>query len=212
LALRGGSETRVLSRNEKDFGQQVPKIQKSIAALDVQDTVIDGEIVALDEKGRSSFQLLQGFDMGLARPPIIFYAFDLLRLNGEDLQNLPIDERKAKLTVPEKSAAEIIRNLKDTPSYEFDKRANELYFGRWPQEPGWQATVHSLPRKLSGGLWHCSFREVGSGTLVMASTIQDISALRRGYTVTISGRISDVSPLDSVSLEEAIIRCDNLPS
>jgi ATP-dependent DNA ligase len=43
------------------------------------------------------FQLLQGFDLGLVRPPIVFYAFDLLRLNGKDLQDLPIEERKAKL-------------------------------------------------------------------------------------------------------------------
>ncbi len=35
--------------------------------------------------------------MGMVRPPIVFYAFDLLRLNGEDLRGLPIEERKAKL-------------------------------------------------------------------------------------------------------------------
>jgi bifunctional non-homologous end joining protein LigD len=90
LALRGGSETRVLSRNQKDLG-------KKFAALDVQDAIIDGEIVALDDKGRPSFQLLQGFDMGLVRPPIVFYAFDLLRLNGQDLRSLPLEERKEKL-------------------------------------------------------------------------------------------------------------------
>jgi bifunctional non-homologous end joining protein LigD len=72
-------------------------VKDSITALDIQDAVIDGEIVALDEKDRSSFQLLQGFDMGQERPPIVFYAFDLLRLNGKVLQNLPIEERKAKL-------------------------------------------------------------------------------------------------------------------
>jgi bifunctional non-homologous end joining protein LigD len=93
----GGSETRVLSRNQKDLGKKFTKIRDSIAALDVQDVVIDGEIVALDDKGRPSFQLLQGFDMGLVRPPIVFYAFDLLRLNGEDLRSWPIEERKAKL-------------------------------------------------------------------------------------------------------------------
>ena len=97
LALRGGSETRILSRNQKDLGKKFTKIRDSIAALDVQDAIIDGEIVALDDKGRPSFQLLQGFDMGLVRPPIVFYAFDLLRLNGEDLRGLPIEERKAKL-------------------------------------------------------------------------------------------------------------------
>jgi bifunctional non-homologous end joining protein LigD len=97
LALRGGSETRVLSRNEKDLGSKFPEVKDSIAALDVQDAIIDGEIVALDDKGRSSFQLLQAFDMGEKRPPIVFYAFDLLRLNGKDLRDLPIEERKAKL-------------------------------------------------------------------------------------------------------------------
>ena len=80
LALRGGSETRILSRNQKDLGSKFPEVKDSIAALDVQDAIIDGEIVALDEKGRSSFQLLQSFDMGQERPPIVFYAFDLLRL------------------------------------------------------------------------------------------------------------------------------------
>jgi bifunctional non-homologous end joining protein LigD len=97
LALRGGSETRILSRNEKDLGKKFPQVADSVAALDVQEAVIDGEIVALDDKGRSSFQLLQGFDMGQERPPIIYYAFDLLRLNGKDLRNLPIEERKSKL-------------------------------------------------------------------------------------------------------------------
>jgi bifunctional non-homologous end joining protein LigD len=72
-------------------------MSSSIAALAVQDAVIDGELVALDDKGRPSFQLLQRYDMGLVRPPIVFYAFDLLRLNGEDLRGLPIEERKAKL-------------------------------------------------------------------------------------------------------------------
>ena len=90
LALRGGSEARILSRNQKDMGGKFPEVRGSIAALDIQDTIIDGEIVALDEKGRSSFRLLQGFDMGQERPPIVFYAFDLLWLNGKNLKNLPI--------------------------------------------------------------------------------------------------------------------------
>ena len=97
LALRGGRDTRILSRNQKDLGKKFPEIASSIAALHIQDAIIDGEIVALDDRGRPSFQLLQGYDMGLVRPPIVFYAFDLLRLNGEDLRGLPIEERKAKL-------------------------------------------------------------------------------------------------------------------
>ena len=109
LALRGGNETRVLSLNKKDLGGKFPEIKDSIAALDVQDAIIDGEIVALDDKGRSSFQLLQGFDMGKERPPIVFYAFDLLRLNGKNLQSSPIEDRKAKLEELLKTNPGVIR-------------------------------------------------------------------------------------------------------
>jgi bifunctional non-homologous end joining protein LigD len=64
IALRGANETRILSRNKKDLRKKCPGIVESVAALDVQGAIIDDEIVALDEKGRSSFQLLQGFDIG----------------------------------------------------------------------------------------------------------------------------------------------------
>jgi ATP-dependent DNA ligase len=57
LALRGGREVRNLSRNQKDLGKKFPEVTSSIAALDVQDATIDGEIVALDDRGRSSFQI-----------------------------------------------------------------------------------------------------------------------------------------------------------
>jgi bifunctional non-homologous end joining protein LigD len=109
LALRGGSETRILSRNQKDLGSKFPEVKDSIAALDVQDAIIDGEIVALDEKGRSSFQLLQGIDMGQEKPPIVYYAFDLLQLNGKNFQGLPIEERKAKLEELLKKPPGVIR-------------------------------------------------------------------------------------------------------
>jgi bifunctional non-homologous end joining protein LigD len=109
LALRGGNETRVLSRNEKDLGIKFPAVKDSVDALDIRDAIIDGEIVALDDKGRSSFQALQGFDMGQERPPIVFYAFDLLQLNGQDVRNLPIEERKAKLEEVLKKPPGVIR-------------------------------------------------------------------------------------------------------
>ena len=64
IALRGGHETRLLSRNEKDFGAKFPEVTASISELQVKDAIIDGEIVALDENGLSSFQLLQAFELG----------------------------------------------------------------------------------------------------------------------------------------------------
>ena len=109
LALKGGSQARLLSRNQQDFGAKFPEIMESIAALSAQDVVLDGEIVALDEKGRSSFQLLQAYDIGQERPPIFFYAFDILQLNGHDLKNLPLTERKSKLQNLLKNPPGVIR-------------------------------------------------------------------------------------------------------
>jgi len=69
-------------------------------ALDTlpDETLIDGEVVAVDESGRPSFSSLQNFD----RAPM-FYAFDLPILAGEDLKQRPLDERRKalrKLTRP----------------------------------------------------------------------------------------------------------------
>ncbi len=58
--------------------------------------VLDGEIVALDAKGRSNFQLLQGRNLG-DRPPIVFFVFDLLHLDGRSLLAEPIETRRAEL-------------------------------------------------------------------------------------------------------------------
>ena len=116
-----------------------------------------------------------------------------------------------RLTIREKSAAEILGNLKGIPSYRFHESVEQLYLERWTREPGWQATVYDLPSKLSGELWHCSFKEAGSDTLVLASTVQDVSTLRPGDSVTVSGRIRDVSQVGSVSLKDAIVRGENVP-
>jgi hypothetical protein len=112
-------------------------------------------------------------------------------------------------TIRERSAADIFRSLNGiTLDYEFRARVEELYRGRWTRGPGWQVTVASLPSKLPSGAWFCGFLEVGSAAIVSASTVQDVSALRRGDSVTISGKISDVSRLDSVHLHDATIVLD----
>ncbi|ACB77581.1 non-homologous end-joining DNA ligase [Opitutus terrae] len=97
MAFRDRKGVRLLSRNNKPFAAKFPEIVDAVAALDVKDAVIDGEIVALDDKGRSSFQLLQAYDLGQEHPPLFFYAFDLLQWNGRDLRAEPLTERKAQL-------------------------------------------------------------------------------------------------------------------
>lgn len=64
--------------------------------LPPKEFVLDGEVVALDKQGRSSFQLLQSFQMaGVKKPPLFYYAFDLINLDGKDLSAVPLYQRKA---------------------------------------------------------------------------------------------------------------------
>jgi len=94
LALRHGEDVTLLSRNEKTLNRRFPALAKSFAQLQ-GDFLIDGEVVALDSQGRPSFQLLQNSES--TRPPIFFYAFDLLHRDGRDLTALPLSERREAL-------------------------------------------------------------------------------------------------------------------
>ena len=108
MAFKNGSAVRLFSRNEKDFGGKFPEIVDAVASVKASEAIIDGEIVALDKTGVSSFQLLQSIEIG-ERPPVYYYAFDLLELNGKDLRNLPLMERKGRLEQLLKNAPEAIR-------------------------------------------------------------------------------------------------------
>jgi bifunctional non-homologous end joining protein LigD len=68
------------------------ELRENLAKLKVQNAVIDGELVCLDSEGRSIFN-----ELLFRRGSPIFYAFDLLYLNGRDLRQLPLIERKEKL-------------------------------------------------------------------------------------------------------------------
>jgi len=70
---------------------------------------LDGEVVALDEEGRSSFQLLQAIEMEGRKAPLRFYVFDLLQLNGKSLLELPVEQRKQVLAKVCESVADPIR-------------------------------------------------------------------------------------------------------
>jgi bifunctional non-homologous end joining protein LigD len=76
------------------LAERFPEIVKAIETLPARECVIDGEVVALDEEGRSSFQLLQAREMEGRKTPVYFYAFDLLQLDGKSLASLPLEARK----------------------------------------------------------------------------------------------------------------------
>ena len=109
LGFKKGNSARLLSRNEKDFSEKFPEVLQAVEGIKTDDAIIDGEIVALDSKGRSSFQLLQAQDIGEEKPPILYYVFDILRFEGKDLRKLPLTERKEILQRALKGAPDVIR-------------------------------------------------------------------------------------------------------
>lgn len=88
-------QVRVYSRGGHDWTRQFGFIVPALSRLTKGTALIDGEVVALDDDGRANFTLLKNSLDG--RQPVIFYAFDLLELDGEDITMLPQLERKAKL-------------------------------------------------------------------------------------------------------------------
>jgi bifunctional non-homologous end joining protein LigD len=94
IAIKNGDKVSLLSRNENELRTRFPEIAEAVKKLPIQECVIDGETVALDEKGRSSFQLLQAHEMEGRKAPICFYVFDLLQLESRSLIKLPLTQRK----------------------------------------------------------------------------------------------------------------------
>jgi bifunctional non-homologous end joining protein LigD len=95
MALRDGSGVRLLTRNRADWTARFPLVTAAIVALKAKSCLIDGEIVKCDENGVPVFNLLRHGPQ--RKTDVLLYAFDLLRLDGEDLRHEPIEERRAAL-------------------------------------------------------------------------------------------------------------------
>jgi bifunctional non-homologous end joining protein LigD len=106
VAFIEGEKVRLVSRNQNDLTPRYPELRELPKFVDANDAILDGEVVALDEQGRPSFSLMQqrtGFRPGGKRGPVnadvavLYYAFDLLYLDGYDWRKMPLEERKKKL-------------------------------------------------------------------------------------------------------------------
>jgi DNA ligase D-like protein (predicted ligase) len=94
LAIKTGGKVKLRSRNDKDFTVRYPAIAKALEKLP-NETVIDGEVVALDESGRASFNVLQNYDSSQAT--ILYYAFDVLILAGRNVMGERLELRRELL-------------------------------------------------------------------------------------------------------------------
>ncbi|HEV3408976.1 MAG TPA: non-homologous end-joining DNA ligase, partial [Chthoniobacterales bacterium] len=110
IAVKNGEKVNLISRNGNELAARFPEVADAIRWLAVEDCVIDGEVVAVDEEGRSSFQLLQGRELpGGKDHPVFFYVFDLLQAAGRSLLHVPLETRKQFLEQLCAGAGEPIR-------------------------------------------------------------------------------------------------------
>ncbi|QQZ39313.1 DNA ligase D [Pseudomonas sp. SK3(2021)] len=97
LARIQDDEVRLLTRNGQDWTSRLPRQAKALAALKLKDSWLDGEMVMLNDQGLPDFQALQNaFDIGRS-VDIIYYLFDAPFLQGEDLRETPVEERRQAL-------------------------------------------------------------------------------------------------------------------
>jgi bifunctional non-homologous end joining protein LigD len=97
LLLKNGTAVEIRSRNDKDLTRMYPQVAEAALRLEAESAVIDGEIVALDAQARPSFQALQ-HRSSHPQSQILFYAFDLLHLNGRTFLTDRLEKRRAKLS------------------------------------------------------------------------------------------------------------------
>lgn len=108
---------QLFTRNGHDWTHKLPKQAEALAALGLESAWLDGEMVVADEHGVPDFQALQNaFDSGRSGN-IVYYLFDLPYLNGVDLREVPVEERRAALAT--------VLNLNEDPLLRFSESFGE---------------------------------------------------------------------------------------
>ncbi len=95
IAVKNRNEVELWSRNENPLHHRFPELVKAISKLPIKNCVLDGEVCALDESGKGSFQLLQ--NQAETNHPVVYYAFDLLFEGTQDLRPKSLMARKSRL-------------------------------------------------------------------------------------------------------------------
>ena len=125
LAFCNKQIVHLLSRNNKSFNDKFYAIRQTLETLNLN-TVLDGEIVVVKESGVSSFEGLQDW-RSEADGELVYYVFDILWLNGYDLTQLPLQQRKTILQtiVPKEGPIKFSASF-DTTASQFLKAAKKM--------------------------------------------------------------------------------------
>jgi bifunctional non-homologous end joining protein LigD len=154
LAILDGDKIELWSRNEKPLSADYPEVVSALRKMRCKSAVLDGEIVALDREGRSRFQLLQQRGLSSARPPIHFYVFDLLQLDGKSWMNAPIEKRRAaleKLLSRQKSIVRLSPVFETEPAVVLDEARRQGLEGIVMKLPG---SLYEAGRRSGAWLKH----------------------------------------------------------
>lgn len=93
-----GGKAQFISRNGKEWTSKFGELPSEVQALPVKTAILDGEVVVLEEDGKSSFQALQNAFQTSGDALFYYYIFDLLHLDGVDLTGAPLEARKEILS------------------------------------------------------------------------------------------------------------------
>src|SRR5262249_9774565 len=103
IAWREGDRVRLVTRNGYDFTSRYPKIVAAVHSLPIDNCLIDGEAIVVDERGLSIFNALR---FRVRDHAAVLCAFNLIELDGADLRWRPLEQRKAML-------ADLLRGVPD---------------------------------------------------------------------------------------------------
>ena len=114
MARVDNGEVRLFTRNGHDWTAKMPRQAQAIAALGLESGWLDGEVVVADKSGVPSFQLLQNAFQQQDGNDILYYLFDLVYLNGMDLRDTPVEQRRGALAaLLERNQSELVRFSED---------------------------------------------------------------------------------------------------
>ena len=129
IAFVNKNNVRLITRNKKNYSSIFSPIVEDLKSLQLK-AILDGEMVVVDKNGVSHFQLLQQYQKNFLlrkkNEKLIYYVFDLLWLDGRDLRNLPLSQRKQLLAsiLPKKGNQIQISEHINTKGKEFFKAAS----------------------------------------------------------------------------------------
>lgn len=133
LAYIENNNVRLVTRNDNDYTKQFYKVSSSLITMaQGRAMVLDGEMCVTDDNGRTDFQKVQNYVKSRGGDNLVYFVFDLLALDGEDLRGLPLIDRKNKLI-----------EIMDNPPY-------NVYYSRHVEGRGKESFIAACQANMEG--------------------------------------------------------------